>query len=217
MTAFDALALIVLGVSALTGLIRGFVREVVTVAAFVIAAFAAVFGLRFAGPIARAAIDPPWLGSVVAMLVVFFAVYLLVRVSAGGLTRRISQSSVSSLDRAAGLGVGVIRGLVVLGGFYLIFNLITPADRVPAWVGDSWTYPLARQSGQLLARVAPEGFSAAGRIAPTIGRAIHGDATSPPALDEADARDDAPGSQTDLAAPDTDARETPRSRRGEQP
>lgn len=198
MTAFDAIALLVLSVSALVGFIRGFVREAVTVAAFVIGAFAAVYGLRFAGPIARSAIDPPWLGSVVAMLAVFFVVYLLVRIAGGGLTRRIHQSSVSSVDRAAGLGVGVVRGLVVLGVFYLVFNLITPQDRVPTWVDDSWTYPLARQSGELLMRAAPEGAAAAGRIAPAIGEAIHGDASAVTPLDDGAAdRDEAPDAQAE--------------------
>ena len=70
MTLFDIIALSLLGVSALVGFVRGALREVTTVVAFVIAAFAAVFGLRFAGPLARAALHPAWLGNVTALLVV---------------------------------------------------------------------------------------------------------------------------------------------------
>lgn len=194
MTLFDLIASLVLVVSALVGLIRGFVREVVTIVALVAAALAAVFGLRFAGPIAREAIDPDWLGSILAAVVIFVAVYLLVQVIAGALTRGVHRSSLGSIDRAAGFGVGLLRGLVVLGVFHLIFNLITPPQRVPAWVQDSWLYPLAGQSARVLQQVAPEGGAAAGRFGPAIERAVRQGAERPlpsntepePATDAAD-------------------------------
>jgi len=188
---FDLIALVVLAVSAGVGLIRGFVRETVTIVAFVAAALAAIFGLRFVGPIARDAIDPPWLGSIVAMLVVFLAVYVLVRVAAGALTKGVRQSSLGSVDRAAGFGVGLVRGLVVLGVFYLVFNLITPRERVPAWVADSWLYPVASQSGQLLSRLAPGGAVQAGRFGPAIERAVREGVEEPPSTDTSPSPDEA--------------------------
>lgn len=184
MTMFDLIALVVLAVSALVGLIRGFVREVVTVVAFVVAAAAAIFGLRFTGPLARDAIDPDWAGSILAVLVVFAAVYLLVRVAAGAATRGVHRSSLGSIDRAAGFGIGLLRGLVVLGVFHLLFNLVTPADRVPAWVQDSWMYPVAGQSGRVLARLAPGGAAQAGRFGPSIERAVREGVSAPPTADE---------------------------------
>lgn len=191
MTLFDLIALGVLTVSALAGLIRGFVREVVTVAAFVAAALAAIFGLRFTGPVARGAIDPDWLGSIVAVLAVFVLVYILVRVAAGAVTRGVHQSSLGSVDRAAGFGLGLLRGLVVLGVFHLLFNLVTPQERIPGWVADSWMYPIAGQSGRLLAQIAPGGMSQAGRFGPTIERAVREGVDRPPA-DVEGAPQDAP-------------------------
>lgn len=184
MTLFDILALVVMGLSAVVGLIRGFVREAVTVVAFVAAAVAAFFGLRFVGPLARDAIDPDWLGSVLALLGVFLVVYLIVRIAGGRLTRSVQQSSLSSIDRAAGVGVGLIRGLAVMGVFYLLFSMITPADRVPSWVGGSASWPLARQSGLLIARFAPDGMSAARGVGPMLQRAVSDD---PAPLDAGDA------------------------------
>lgn len=194
MTLFDLIALAVLAVSALVGLIRGFVRETVTIVAFVVAALAAIFGLRWAGPVARGAIEPDWLGSIVAVLVVFVLVYILIRVAAGALTRGVHNSRLGSIDRAAGFGVGLVRGLAALGVFYLLFTLITPAERVPAWVSDSWLYPLSRQSGELLSRLAPGGAAQAGRFGPAIERAVREGAEAPippdvdPSSDEATER-----------------------------
>ena len=54
MTQFDYIVIAILAISGIVGFIRGAAREVVTVLAFLLAAMAAMFGLRFAGPIARA-------------------------------------------------------------------------------------------------------------------------------------------------------------------
>ena len=88
MTLFDLIVLVLLGVSGLVGFIRGATRELITVISFVVAAMAAVVLLRFTGPIARGAIDPEWAGTAVAILIVFLAVYILLRVVGASLTKR---------------------------------------------------------------------------------------------------------------------------------
>ncbi len=86
MTLFDFIALTILGVSTLVGLIRGALREVTTVAAFVLAVVIALFALRFTAPMARAAVHPAWAGNAVAVVVVFLAAYVLLRVLAAAAT-----------------------------------------------------------------------------------------------------------------------------------
>ena len=98
MSLFDLAAGLVLIVSALVGWIRGASREVATVAAIVIAAVVALFSLRFTGPVARHAIATPWIANIAAILIVFAAIYILLRVMAGALTRRISRSSRDGLS-----------------------------------------------------------------------------------------------------------------------
>ncbi len=107
MSLFDLGAGLVLLVSVLVGWFRGGTREVATVAAIVIAAIVSLVALRLTGPIARHAISTPWLANVVAILIVFGAVYILLRVAASALTRRLHQSSaLGNLDRLAGAGFG---------------------------------------------------------------------------------------------------------------
>jgi membrane protein required for colicin V production len=82
-TLFDLVVVLLLLVSGLVGFVRGATRELITVAAFLGGALVAVFALRFTGPIARAAIDPEWAGNAAAILIVFLAVYILLRVLIG--------------------------------------------------------------------------------------------------------------------------------------
>ena len=103
MSLFDLAAGLVLIVSAVVGWVRGASREVAVVAALIIAAIVALAALRFSGPVARHAIHTPWLANIAAILIVFAAVYILLRVAASALTRRIHQTSgLGGVDRTVG-------------------------------------------------------------------------------------------------------------------
>jgi membrane protein required for colicin V production len=170
---FDLAAGLVLVVSALVGWIRGGTREVATVAAFVVAAIAGFFALRITGPIMGHVIHTQWIANVVAILVVFAAVYILLRVMAGALTRRIHQTSaLSGLDRLIGAGFGVVRALVVLGLANLVLTHIFPEGRMPQWVSRAGLYPLSEASAKTLEAFAPQGAKLARQVGPVVGHAI---------------------------------------------
>ncbi len=173
MTLFDLLAILVILVSGAVGFIRGAAREVLTVLAFVIAVAIAVFGLRISGPIARHAIHPAVLANAAAIVVVFAVAYILIRIAGGGLTRRIQDAQALSLvDRVVGVAIGLVRALIMLGVFYLIFNWVTPAERTPAWIKDAALYPVSRTAGHVLMTLAPQGVVVADKVGPALEKAV---------------------------------------------
>ena len=173
MSMFDLAAGLVLVVSVLVGWLRGATREVTTVAALVLAAIVAVFALRFSGPISRHAIHTPWLANIAAILLVFVAVYILLRVAAGAVTRRIQQTSgLGGVDRTIGAGFGAARAFVVLGLANLTINAIMPADRMPTWISGALLYPVSTASGRALKAFAPQGAKLASQVYPVVGNAI---------------------------------------------
>jgi membrane protein required for colicin V production len=184
LTLFDLIVLGVLALSALVGFIRGAVRETLTVAAFVIAALAAVFSLRFTAPLARAAVDPDWAAAGVAIAVVFVIVYIAVRVLGGSLTKSVQNSPLGPVDRAAGLGLGLVRGLVALGVFHLVFHTVTPDDRIPRWISTAATYPLTGWTAARLQVLSREGQGQADRLGPAIEKAVREGAETPQPADE---------------------------------
>ena len=187
MSLFDLAAGLVLIISVLVGWIRGAAREVATVAALIIAAIVALFALRLSGPVARHALHTPWLANVAAILIVFAAVYILLRVMAGALTRRIHQTStLGGLDRLIGAGFGAARALVLLGLVNLIINAIMPADRMPTWISGAMLYPVSSLSASALKAFAPNGVNLAKQVYPVVGKAI----TSGGQDNEAGAADD---------------------------
>ena len=172
MTLFDIAAGLMLIVSGLAGWFRGGMRELAWVAAFVLSAVIAIFALRFSGPIARHAVHPVWLANIAAILIVFAGAYILLRVIAASFTRSIRQTPLGGLDRLAGVGFGLVRGLAVLGLAYLTINAITPPERMPPWISGARLYPLSEASARTLKAFAPQGARLASQMAPVIDHAV---------------------------------------------
>lgn len=188
MTLFDVIALAVLAVSALVGFVRGGVREMFNVASLIVAALVAVFGLRFSGPVMRDVMNPDWTGNVAAVVIVFVATYIALRVGGAFLARRLhATQALGALDRAVGVGFGLLRALVVLGAFALVFNAATPPERVPPWISSAALYPLTSASGEVLKAFAPKGLDMAGQLKPAIEDAVR-DGARDPADSAVDAR-----------------------------
>jgi membrane protein required for colicin V production len=173
LTLFDIIAVLILGVSVLVGFARGALREVATVVSFVLAVIIAILALRFTGPIARATVHPSWAATGVALVVVFLAAYIALRVLASNLMRSVhTVRALGFADRIVGSGFGLVRGLVVLGVFYLAFNLAPPAMGTPSWIANAKLYPLARSCADVLRALAPRGSAIAGRLTPALAHAV---------------------------------------------
>jgi membrane protein required for colicin V production len=178
-TQFDYLALAVIFVSAVAGWMRGAVREMVTIVSFLLAAFLALFALRYSGPFAREVIHPGWLANVGAVVVVFLVAYMLLRLFGAGLTRHIQNANMLGvLDRSVGLGFGLIRALIILGAFNLLFNATTPPERVPRWISGATLYPMTTKAGQMLTALAPKGLDIADRLKPALINSVRDNAES---------------------------------------
>jgi membrane protein required for colicin V production len=172
-TQFDFLVLGLLAISAMVGFVRGAVREVFALAALVVAAALAIFGLPAFGPLFRGAVKPEWLGTIAALVVVFAVAFIALRLIGAGIARHVqSTQMLGFLDRSLGLLIGLGRGLIVLGALYLMFNAATPEDLRPKWITGARTWPVAGNMGRLLESLAPQGLDVAGRLKPAFDRAV---------------------------------------------
>jgi membrane protein required for colicin V production len=138
----------------------------------VVAALMAIFGLPVFAPLFREVIDG-WLGTVLALVVVFGVTYALLRLIGSQLARQVQRTQMLGfLDRSVGLLIGLGRGLLVLGVLFLMFTAATPEDLRPRWITESTTWPLARNMGGMIQRLAPQGLDFAGRLKPAFDRAV---------------------------------------------
>ena len=180
LTQFDFIAGPLLLVSAIIGFTRGATKELMTVLAFLLAAILAVFALRFTAPAGKALIDPDWAGVGLALLFVFGLTYIALRLLGANLEHRVRETqTMGMLDRAVGTGFGLVRALVLLGGFSLLFHMATPADTAPRWVTGGFFYPVSEASGRILKAFAPNGFSVAKSVAPKVEKAVRAGVMAP--------------------------------------
>lgn len=178
---FDIIVFGILLISAAVGWARGATREMVAVLSFAIAALAAVYGLRFSGPLVRTVVNPDWLGTVVAIVGVFLILYIGLRVLGSGFASRIQEHGVLGiLDRSVGVGFGLIRALVVLGAFNLVLHAVTPPERTPKWLEGTTTFPLTEVAGRMLKAAAPKGLDLAGKLQPALADAVDEGSTNAP-------------------------------------
>jgi len=167
-TLFDIVIAAILGVSALVGLSRGAMREMTHVAAFVLAVFVAVFGLRYSGPFVARNIQPGWAAHIVALGGVFLIAYLILRIIGGLLTSTVRAApGIGPLDRLLGLGFGLVRGLVMVGLITMVLVTAFPGDHMPHGVAAAKLYPVAQASATTLRAVAPRISPFAAHMNPT--------------------------------------------------
>ena len=144
----------VLLVSVIVGALRGFVFEVLSLAAWVIAYFAA----PFLAPIVQAwlpsaAHEGGW-QSLAAIVGAFVLVLVLVSVGARLLRALLHATPLKAVDRLLGSGFGLLRGLLLclLAGVLIGF---LPLRKHPAWT-ESHARPMIAAALGLLAPLLPE-------------------------------------------------------------
>ncbi|MCQ8239644.1 CvpA family protein [Rhizosaccharibacter radicis] len=152
----DIAALVVVTLSALLGLLRGFVREALGLAAWIGAALLAVRLYPEALPVANRWIGATGVAEPVTFLAVFAVLligFLLIAAAIGGLVR---DTVLGGIDRLLGIGFGALRGFAVLVvAFVLGATVLTPADW-PQPVRDARLLPFVQQGAAfVLARVPP--------------------------------------------------------------
>ena len=145
MTWLDYAVLGVVGLSVLWGVWRGLVRELISLAGWVIAFLAANL---FAGPLAERlprAIPSPELRLLAAFISIFLVSLVISTLLALLLSKLARAAGLGGLDRALGGLFGLARGVLVVIAFALVAGL-TSLPQKPAWKESA--------SGTWLSRVA---------------------------------------------------------------
>ncbi|WP_114226496.1 MULTISPECIES: CvpA family protein [Sphingomonas] len=155
MTALDVFVLILLGGGALVGFVRGFVHEVLSLAAWL----GAVVAIKlFHAPVTDYVMAfgrGPSSAAIIAFAILFLPTYFIIRVLAARAGRASRRSVLGPIDRGLGGGFGMLKGLVTATLVFLLANFATdlrygPTAERPAWMTTSRTFPLLNASGHAI-------------------------------------------------------------------
>ena len=128
----DYAILAIVGISGVISLMRGFIREALSLAGWIAAFWAA---LAFSGEAAAwlvGYVSVPSVRTGIAFATIFFGVLLLCGIALRLAGLLVERTGMSGTDRTLGIVFGVLRGVVVTGLLVLLAGL-TPLPRDPWW------------------------------------------------------------------------------------
>jgi membrane protein required for colicin V production len=157
MTGFDLIVLLVVGVAAIGGFMRGFVQEILSLAAWGLAVVA-IYNLHT--PLYSWLL--PKVGNPSGAATLAFAMLLLIpyagmKLISGRLGESTRTSLLGPIDRVLGFGFGAIKGaIVVTCAFALLVLGYDAAWGIagrPDWIKQARTYPLVNASADALVQL----------------------------------------------------------------
>lgn len=138
--AVDWVIVVVLGISVVLSLWRGFVREAIALAGWVAAYVVANLYVDEMASVLATAIDNVTGRYVVAFALLFVATLIIATVIRKVAYGLVKVTGLSLLDRLLGTVFGLARGIIlILVGVYLLRQLIAPQDLV--WLDQSQLMP----------------------------------------------------------------------------
>ena len=119
----DYAIIVVIALSVITGLFRGFIKEIVALCAWILAIWMAITY--------SSALDPwlqPYIHDNTARIAVAFVLILLATIIAGGLVNALlsfilHRSGLSGTDRLLGMGFGFVRGIFIVALLMLVVKI----------------------------------------------------------------------------------------------
>ncbi len=142
-------------VSAMLAMMRGFSREILSIASWIAAAAAAFFFYPAVLPYVKPYVDSPQLATAAAAGVVFVIALIVVTVITMKIADFIIDSRVGALDRTLGFLYGAARGVLVVAVGLLFFNWLVGANP-PAWIANAKSRPMLEDIGRRLQALLPE-------------------------------------------------------------
>ena len=155
-TLLDIILIVVMLISGLLAMVRGFMREVLSITAWILAAAATLYSYGKLVPYAKEYFN----SDVVASIAVVGSVFLLTLLVVSVLTIRISDmvldSRVGALDRTLGFLFGLARGLIIVVVAFVFFNWLVPERSQPDWVKNAKSLVVLKRTGDSLISMLPE-------------------------------------------------------------
>ena len=152
----DLVVLIILLISGLLALSRGFVKEVLSIGGWIIATVATTGLFSHVQPMVQKYIDQPLIAGSITTVVIFVAVLTVASFVSSAISRRVQRSEIGILDRSLGFLFGLLRGVAVIALAYIVLLQFLPAKDQPDWLRQARAMPAIAYSAQMLAGLAPE-------------------------------------------------------------
>jgi membrane protein required for colicin V production len=164
MTVFDIFVLVVVATAAIGGFMRGFVHEVLSLAAWVLAIFAIRYLHTDLTQIIFAFIGTPTGAALLAFALLLLIPYAAMRLIARKAGDSARKSALGPIDRVLGFGFGAVKGtIIVVFAFSIValgYDSAWGVGGRPDWISTARTYPFVNASSEEMVQLIAERRSA---------------------------------------------------------
>lgn len=159
----------VIGVVALSGLLamaRGFVKELLSLLGWIVAALVTFLALPYVREPVRNIVKSQTIADIGSGIVIFLVVLVLMGIITHALTRRLPSGTFGFVDGLMGLVFGLARGALLVALAYLLLQVAFKDEKtMPPFVQQAKTKEYLDQGAALLRRLNPEEWFERGRRA----------------------------------------------------
>lgn len=156
MNILDIGVIAVIGLSAVFAFARGFVREALSIVAWVGAGFITLYGHDYFIAIVDPMVHNQLLSQLIGWGGLFLAGLIALTIVTGIIARMVQSSALSPIDRTLGFVFGVLRGAFVICLAYLLLDMAVPGTDRPSWLREAKSAPYLQQGAEVLRNVLPE-------------------------------------------------------------
>ena len=155
-TLLDVLLLVVMLISGLLAMIRGFMREILSIAAWIIAAVVTLYAYPRVLPLASEYFSSKLVATGLSVAGVFLITLLVVSLITVRLSDLVLDSRIGALDRTLGFLFGLGRGLIIVVVAFLFFAWLVPDRSQPEWVRGAKSKVVLQSTGNWLESLLPD-------------------------------------------------------------
>ncbi len=155
-TLLDIILLVVMLISGLLAMVRGFMREVLSIVSWAAAAALTIYAYPRLLPVAKQYVNHDIIAAAVVVAGVFLGTLLLVSIITIKVSDKVLDSRVGALDRTLGFLFGLGRGLVIVVVAFLFFAWLVPERSQPEWVREAKSKLVLQGTGQWLISMLPD-------------------------------------------------------------
>ena len=155
-TLLDVGLIVVMLISGLLAMVRGFMREVLSITAWLLAAGATLYAYGKLVPAATAYFNSELIAKATVVGGVFLVTLVVVSIFTVRISDMVLDSRVGALDRTLGFLFGLARGLIIVVVAFGFFDWLVPAKSQPTWVTDAKSKVFLANTADWLRSMSPD-------------------------------------------------------------
>jgi len=157
MTGLDIIVLLVVGVAAVGGFMRGFVQEILSLAAWILAVAAIHYLHTDLTEFLSSHIGTPTSAGILAFALLLMIPYFAMKLIAARLGKAARNSFIGPFDRVLGFGFGAVKGaIMVVFAFSLLvlaYDTVWGPEGRPDWIKNARTYPFINAASEAMVQL----------------------------------------------------------------